>query len=133
MFLLPAFTSLGQECQDLLSLQWNACVQTRLRFILSSERFLGNGFKIHVNSREKSPLPEAHRRVQPPMRAASYPRLTEGFNPQCCIMQDSEPNTLPTELFPPQSKGQTEHFRNHWYLTISIALSHTQQSNKDSK
>ena len=30
-----------------------------------------------------------------------YRRLKEGSNPRCCVTQDSEPNTPPTELFRP--------------------------------
>ena len=42
VFLLSTFTLLGHDCQDLLSLWWNACVhRLDLRFILSSERILG--------------------------------------------------------------------------------------------
>ena len=61
------------------------CVQTRLRFILSYERVLGNGVRNHVNSKGKSPLPNL-------LRGGSTPRL--------CIKQDSEPNTT-NELFRP--------------------------------
>ena len=58
--------------------------QTRPRFILSSERGLGNGVRTHVNSKGK---------------ISSTERYQGGSNPQCCIMQDSELHTLPTELF----------------------------------
>ena len=49
------------------------------------KEFLGNGFRTHDYSK-KNPL---------------YHRLRGGLNPQRCITQDSEPNTLPTELFQP--------------------------------
>ena len=52
------------------------------------KEFLGNGVRTHVNSMGKNPL---HR------------RLRGGLNPQRCITQGSEPNTLPTEQFRPQS------------------------------
>ena len=39
------------------------CTQTKLPFILSSERVLENGVRIHVKG--KIPLPEAQRRVEP--------------------------------------------------------------------
>ena len=46
-------------------MRWNAGLQTRPRFILSSERVLGNGVRTHVKSREKSPLRGAQRSVKP--------------------------------------------------------------------
>ena len=56
VFLLPAFTRLRHECQDLLSLcDGNMCAQTRPQFILSSERVLGNGLRTHVHSKDKNP------------------------------------------------------------------------------
>ena len=67
------------------SVRWNACVQTRPRFIFSSEVW-GNGVRTHVNSKGKNPL---------------YRGLRGGSNPHRCVTQDSEPNTLPTELFRP--------------------------------
>ena len=69
------------------------CAQTRL--ILSSERIggrgggrgeRGNGVRTHVNAKGKNPLDQG---------------LREGPNLRHCITQDSEPNTLPTELFWP--------------------------------
>ena len=57
VFLLPAFTCLAHERQDLLSPCM--CAQTRPRFILSSERvFWGMEFEPMLTPREKSPLPE---------------------------------------------------------------------------
>ena len=57
VFLLPAFTRLENECQDLFeSLRWNACVHILdLRFILSSERVIGNGVRTRVDSKGKAP------------------------------------------------------------------------------
>ena len=63
-------------------MRWNA--QTRPRFILSSERVLGNGVRAHVTSKD-----------------LLYRRLRGGWNPRRCITQDSEPSALPTELFRP--------------------------------
>ena len=60
------------------------CAQIRPRFILSSERFFGNGVRTHVNSKGKNPV---------------YRRLRGGSNPRRCITKDSEPNALLTELF----------------------------------
>ena len=71
------------------------CAQTRPRFILPSERVWGNGVRTHVNSKGTDPL---------------YQRLREGSNPRRSITQDSEPNTLPTELFwPPGSSKCANH------------------------
>ena len=61
------------------------CAQTRPQFILSrlsSQRVFGE-WSQNLRPREKSPLPKI-----------ILPR--GGSNPQRCIKQDSEPNTLPT-------------------------------------
>ena len=59
VFLLPAFTRLGHECQDLLSPCDEIYAQTRPRFILSSEVvFGGMEFEPMLTPREKSPLPK---------------------------------------------------------------------------
>ena len=66
-FLLLPFTCWGYEYQDLFeSLQWNACVH-RVDLGLYSHRkeFWGSGVRNHVILREKSPLPENQRRVEP--------------------------------------------------------------------
>ena len=60
--------------------------QTRPRFILSSEKVLGNGVRTHVNSKGK---------------ILSTWRLRGGSNPRCYIMYDSGIKTQPTELFRP--------------------------------
>ena len=54
--LLPAFTHLGHEYQDLW-VHAMECMraQTRPWFILSSKKFWGNGVRNHVNSKEKIP------------------------------------------------------------------------------
>ena len=57
VFLLPAFTRLGHERQNLLSLcdEMHICSQTRPRFILSSKRvFGGMEFEPMLTPREKS-------------------------------------------------------------------------------
>ena len=81
---------------SLESMQWNTCVH-RLDLGLYShpKEFWGNGVRNHANPKRKIPL---------------YRRLRGGLNLQCCIMQDSKPNTLPTELFElpmknPESEG----------------------------
>ena len=61
VFLLPAFTRLGHERQDLLSPcdEMHVCAQTRPWFILSSEGvFGGMEFEPMLTPREKSPLPK---------------------------------------------------------------------------
>ena len=63
------------------------CAQTRPPFILSSESFVGSGVRTSVISKEK---------------ITSTRGLQGGSNELYCIMQDSKPNTLPTELFWPQ-------------------------------
>ena len=62
------------------------CAQTKLLSILSSYRVLGNGVRTHVNYKEKIPF---------------YRRLRGGSSPRRSITEDSELNTLPTELFRP--------------------------------
>ena len=76
------------------------CAQTRPWFILSSERGLFGGMESEpmLTPREKSPLREKFS-----SKGGSYPRR--------CIKQDSEPNTLPTELFRP-----LQHFQLHDFL-----------------
>ena len=65
VFLLPAFTCLGHECQDLLSAMACMCAQTRPWFILSSERvFRGMESEPMSTPWEKSPLPEAQRSIE---------------------------------------------------------------------
>ena len=84
VFLLPAFTHLICECQDLFEpVQWNACVH-RLDLGLYSHRkeFLGNGVRTHVNSKGKT-------------------TYTGKILLRCCIKQDSEPNTLPASYSGP--------------------------------
>ena len=86
-FLLPAFTRLGHERLDLWVRAMKCmCAQTRLRFMLSSERVLGGmEFELMLTPREKSPLPE------------NVPR--GGSNPRHC---GQRAQTLPTELFRPR-------------------------------
>ena len=68
VFLLPAFNYLRHECQDLwVRVMEYMYTQTRSRFILelSFERNSGMESEPMLTAREKSPLPEAHRRVEP--------------------------------------------------------------------
>ena len=64
---LPAYTCLGHECQDLSH----------------PKEFWGSGVRTHVNSKGKIPSTEKI-------------LLRGGSNPWRCIKQDSEPNTLLT-------------------------------------
>ena len=74
------------------SVWWNVCVH-RLDIGLYShpKEFSGNGVRTHVNSKVKIP----------PTRKIL---LRGGWNPQPCIKQDSEPNTLPMSYSSPQTK-----------------------------
>ena len=60
VFLLPAFTCLGHEYEDLLeSVRWSACVhRLDLGWHSHPKDFGGNGIRTHVTPRDKSPLPE---------------------------------------------------------------------------
>ena len=82
--LLPAFTCLGHGCQDLLSPCNGIVHRLGLGLYSHPKEFWGNGVRTHVNSTGKNPL---------------YQKLRGGSNLRRCITQDSEPNTLPTELF----------------------------------
>ena len=64
-FLLPAFTRLGHECQDLFSQCHTRHVCIYTPFILLFEGVLGSGVRTHVNSKGKFPLPEAQNRMEP--------------------------------------------------------------------
>ena len=93
MFLLPAFTHLGHEYQDLL--RWTECVY-RLDLGLYSrlKEILGTGVGTHVNSKGIIPSTRGSGVEEGGGRGRGG-----GSNPPRCIMLDSEPNTLPTELF----------------------------------
>ena len=56
VFLLLAFARLGHEFRIFrVCMTEFMCEQTRPWFILSSEKVLGNGVRIHVNSKGKNP------------------------------------------------------------------------------
>ena len=90
VFLLPAFTRLGHLFE---SMRCNACV-CRLDLGLYShpKEFLGNGVKTHVNSRGK--IPSTRRNL-----------VIRGSNPQGCIKQDSDPDTLSIAYSGPQNSS----------------------------
>ena len=95
---LPAFTRLGHECQDLLNLcnGMHVCTDYTLVYTLIWKRFLRNGVRTHVNSKGKIPS-----------TGKNLPR--GGSNPQCCITQGSEPNTLPTAFPAPTCNFKSGH------------------------
>ena len=74
----------------------NVCVH-RLDLGLCShlKEFLGNGVRTHANSQGK-------------ILSTWKIFLSGGWNLWHCIMQDSEPNTLPTELFQPPSGNNSD-------------------------
>ena len=78
------------------SMGWNASVhKLDLSQYCHVNEFDGNGARTYVNSMGKKNL---------------YRKFRGGSNPQHCIMQDSDPNTLPTELF--QSPIHASNFQN---------------------
>ena len=84
VFLLLAFTCLGHECQDLLSPCDGMHVCTDLGVYSHPKEFLGT----HVNCKGK-------------IHSTGKIFLRGELNLHQCIKQDSEPNTLPAELFRP--------------------------------
>ena len=72
VFLLPAFTRLGHERQDLLSLcdEMHACTDLTSVYTLIRKSFWEMEFEPMLTPREKSPVPE------------NFPR--GGSNPWCC-------------------------------------------------
>ena len=89
------------------SIWWNACVhRLDLGLYFHPKEILGNGRKIPSN-----------RQIL----------LRGGSNPWHCIKQDSEPNTLPTELFwPPRSfKLLSKVEFSHVYHHAKFAHTHT--------
>ena len=79
VFLLPAFTHLGHECDGMHVCTDYTSVYTLIWKTWSWE---GNWVRTHVNSEEK-------------ITSTTKILLGGGSNLQCCIKQDSEPNTLP--------------------------------------
>ena len=73
VFWLPAFTNLGHECQDLLSLcrEMHACIDWTRVYNLIQKSLLGNGVQTHANSKGKNPL--------------HWKAPQGGSNPWCCI------------------------------------------------
>ena len=67
VFLLPAFTCLGHECQGLLSLcdGMHACTDYTLVYTLIQKSFWGMESEPMLTPREKSSQPEAQRRIEP--------------------------------------------------------------------
>ena len=83
-FVASIYPSKTRISESFESVRWSACAH-RLDLGLYShqkEGFLGNGVRTHVNSKGKI--------------STGKILLRRGSNPQRCIKQDSEPNTLPT-------------------------------------
>ena len=95
VFLLPAFTRLGHGGQDLLSScdGLHVCTDQTSVYTLIQRHFGGMESKPVLTPEKKCPLPE-------------FVFLRGGSNPGRCITQDSEPNTLPTELFRPLARDE---------------------------
>ena len=89
VFLLSAFTHLGHECQDLLSLcdGMHVCTDYSSVYTLILKHFGGNKSQKPCQLQEKNPL---------------YRRFRGGSNPRCWITQDSEPNTHGLSYSSPQ-------------------------------
>ena len=83
VFLLPAFTRLGHESQDLLS-PCDGMHRLDLGFYSHLKEFGGMESEPMLTPREKNPL---------------YWGLRGGLNPCLCITLDSEPNTLTSWAF----------------------------------
>ena len=71
------------------SMPWVACVHRQdLGLYSHPEEDLGDGVRTHFNSKRKIPCT---RKIL----------LRGGLNPKRCVTQDTEPNTLPAQLFWP--------------------------------
>ena len=71
------------------SVQWNACVnRLDLGLYCHPKEFWGNGVRTLVNCKGKIP-------------STGKNLLRGGLNPQRCIKEDSEPNTLPMSYLGP--------------------------------
>ena len=80
---------------SLKSVRWDAYVhRLDLGLYCYPKELWGTGVRNHVNSTGKNPL---------------YRRLRGGSTPRPCITQDSELNTLPTELFRPPDRKTDPH------------------------
>ena len=104
------------------------CAHTRPRCILSSKRVLG-GIESEpmLTPREKSPLPEDQRRDGPAaLHHTGQPaQHTAHWAIEAHITQDSQPNTLPTELLRPTSHRTAN--PTHYPLSYWGPLHHTGQ------
>ena len=84
VFLLPAFTHLGHEHQDLLSLSdgRHVCTDYTSVYTVIQKSLGGMESEPMLSPREIYPLQQKN-------------FCRGGVNPQRCTKQDSEPNTLP--------------------------------------
>ena len=113
VFLLLAFTHLGHECQNLF-VGWNRmCAQIRPWFILI-QKSIGWMKSAPRLTPRKNPL---------------YRKLRGGSNPHRWIMQDSEANTLLTELIQPLWKVWCSNLQtlgdSRGYLLTQLPLADT--------
>ena len=114
------------------SVRGNACVH-RLDLGLYShpKEFLGNGVRTHVNSKGKIPSTrssaEDWTHDTASYRTASSTHLWRSCSGPYCITQDSQPNTLPTELFRPllHHTGQPAQHTTDWAVPAPTASHRT--------
>ena len=93
------------------SVRWNACVhKLDLGLCTPPKEFWGNGVRTHVNSKGQIP---SIRKILP----------RGGLNPQRCIKQDSEPNTLPTSYSGPHNLNQLRRHGNLRTKTCGVMFS----------
>ena len=146
VLLLPAFTYVGQE----IRIFWvHACVH-RLDISLYShlKEIFWNGVRTNVNSKGKIPSTgdweedrtcdaAPHRTASPThywlscsvmLHYTGQPaqHTTDWAVPSCCITQDSQPNTLLTELFRHAALHRTAS-PTHYWLSCSVMLHYTGQ------
>ena len=102
VFLLPAFTHLGHQCQDLLSPcdKMHVCTDYTSGYTLIQKSFGEMESEPMLTPGEKSPLsekfsPEDWIQDAASSKTASPTHNQWGLNPRRCIKQDSEPNTQP--------------------------------------
>ena len=108
VFLLPTFTRLGHERQDLLSPcdEMHVCTDKTSVYTLIRKSFGGNGVWTHVNSKGKIPSTGKfpHRRIEPATLWTASPNTTnELFRPQTWVKS----GTLVASL--PGTKGAWRH------------------------
>ena len=106
------------ECQDLLSPydEMHVCTDQTSVYSLIRKSFGGNGVRTLVNSKGK-------------ITSTRKILLRGCLNPQRCIKQDSEPNTLPTELLQPLIRvvgNRTVYLKWSFLLLSALVLNYVQ-------